>query len=96
MTTRTSPARRLLLMSAGALLAATPAVAQIGEPVEQQCTCIGELQERLGELQERLQDVRTGVRMPFAAHSRQARLGVMLAGPAEVNGTTGVRVEEAP
>ncbi len=110
MRTSTIRARRILAWTAGALLMAAPAAAQIGEPVEQEreCTCIEDLrahtdglrihaEELRGHtegLRQRMEEVRERVHVRAVSMAGRARLGVMLGENVEESGRRGVLLED--
>ncbi len=110
MSTSTIRVRRVLAWTAGALLAAAPAAAQIGEPVDEdrECTCIESLREHADGLRihadevrvqteglrERMEEMREQVQLRAVSAVGRARLGVMLGANVEENGRSGVVLED--
>lgn len=81
-------ARHLPVLAIGALMAATPAAGQIGDPVDTECTCLEDIQERAFRV------MAPAMRALEVRQTRHARLGVMLGERAEINGRTGVRLDD--
>lgn len=70
------------------LAGASPAAGQIGDPVDTECTCVEDIQERAFRV------MAPAIRALELGQTRHARLGVVLGERAEVNGRTGVRLDD--
>lgn len=80
-------ARHLPVLTIGALMATSPAAGQIGDPVDTECTCLEDIQERAFRV------MAPAMRALEVGQTRHARLGVMLGERTEANGRTGVRLD---
>lgn len=76
------------LLAVGVLMVTTPAAGQIGDPVETECTCLEDVQERAFRV------MAPAMRALEVGLTRHARLGVILGERSEVSGRTGVRLDE--